>query len=91
MGTAVTFYGGGVRQGRFGLPSLIELAPKLETPWLGLYGELDKGIPIEEVEELREAATGAPAPTEIIRYPGRGLRPALTATLSSGRVSPAAG
>jgi carboxymethylenebutenolidase len=68
VGAAVTFYGGGVRQGRFGLPSLIELAPKLRTPWLGLYGDLDKGIPIEEVEELREAVTAAPVPTEIVRY-----------------------
>ena len=35
LGAAVTFYGGGVAEGRFGLPSLIEQAPTLETPWLG--------------------------------------------------------
>src|SRR5947199_1106541 len=29
LGAAVTFYGGGVTQGRFGLPSLVELAPSL--------------------------------------------------------------
>jgi carboxymethylenebutenolidase len=68
VGAAVTFYGGGVREGRFGLPSLIELAPTLQTPWLGLYGDLDKGIPIEDVEQLRLAVKAATVPTEIIRY-----------------------
>jgi carboxymethylenebutenolidase len=65
---AVTFYGGGVLQGRFGLPSLVELSPGLQTPWLGLYGDLDKGIPPEQVEELRRAADEAPVPTKIVRY-----------------------
>jgi carboxymethylenebutenolidase len=69
LGAAVTFYGGGVLEGRFGLPSLIELAPKLQAPWLGLYGDLDKGIPAAQVEQLRGAAKGAPMPTEIVRYP----------------------
>jgi carboxymethylenebutenolidase len=68
VGAAVTFYGGGVDQGRFGLPSLVEQAPNLKTPWLGLYGDVDKGIPIEEVEHLREAVSGAPVATEIVRY-----------------------
>jgi carboxymethylenebutenolidase len=68
LGAAVTFYGGGVAKGRFGLPSLIDLAPKLRSPWLGLYGDLDKGIPVEEVERLREAAATAPVPTEVVRY-----------------------
>ena len=67
-GAAVTFYGGGVGQGRFGLPSLIELAPSLKTPWLGLYGDLDKGIPTEEVEQLRDAVSRASVPTEIMRF-----------------------
>jgi len=69
LGAAVTFYGGGVAEGRFGLPSLVEQAPKLQTPWLGLYGDLDKGIPSAEVEELREATAGVAGPTEIVRYP----------------------
>jgi carboxymethylenebutenolidase len=69
VGAAVTFYGGGVIEGRFGLPSLVELAPKLQAPWLGLYGDLDKGIPPTQVEELRSAVKNAPVPTEIVRYP----------------------
>jgi carboxymethylenebutenolidase len=70
LGAAVTFYGGGVTEGRFGLPSLVEQAPGLGAPWLGLYGDLDAGIPVEQVEALREAAAGATVPTEIVRYEG---------------------
>lgn len=68
LGAAVSFYGGGISQGRFGLPSLIELARSLATPWLGLFGDQDKGIPVEEVEQLRAAAAAAPVDTEIVRY-----------------------
>jgi carboxymethylenebutenolidase len=68
LGAAVTFYGGGVVEGRFGMPSLIEMAPKLKAPWLGLYGDLDQGIPVKNVELLREALTKASVPTEILRY-----------------------
>jgi carboxymethylenebutenolidase len=69
LGAAVTFYGGGVSTGRFGLPPLVELAPALRTPWLGLYGDRDRGIPVEDVEALREATAAAPVETEIVRYP----------------------
>ena len=68
LGAAVTFYGGGVAEGRFGFPSLSDLAPGLRTPWLGLYGDLDKGIPPEQVEDLRTAAAKAPVATEVVRY-----------------------
>jgi carboxymethylenebutenolidase len=69
VGAAVTFYGGGVTKGRFGLPSLVELAPRLTVPWLGLYGDLDTGIPVEDVEALRAAAASSSASTEVVRYP----------------------
>lgn len=72
LGAAVTFYGSGIADGRFGAPPLLELAPKLKTPWLGCYGDQDKGIPVEQVEALREAAAGAPVDTEIVRYPDAG-------------------
>jgi len=72
MGAAVTFYGGGVAQGRFGLPSLVELAPGLQTPWLGLFGDQDTGIPVEQVESLRVAVSAAPVETEVVRYPDAG-------------------
>ncbi len=69
LGAAVTFYGGGVTQGRFGFPSLIEMAPKLQTPWLGLYGDADQSIPLTEVEVLRKAAAKSGVPTDVKRYP----------------------
>jgi carboxymethylenebutenolidase len=68
IGAAVTFYGGGVAKGRFGLPSLVELAPALRAPWLGLYGDRDTGIPVDEVEQLRAAAAASDQPNEIVRY-----------------------
>lgn len=78
LGAAVTFYGGGIREGRRGFAPLEELAPKLKTPWLGLYGDRDlpseygHGIPVVEVEALRAAALLAPVETEVVRYPEAG-------------------
>jgi carboxymethylenebutenolidase len=72
IGAAVTFYGSGLVEGRFGFPPLIEAAPGIRAPWLGLYGDQDKGIPPEQVEHLAEAAGKAEVPTEVIRYPDAG-------------------
>ncbi len=68
LGAAVTYYGGGITQGRFGGPPIIELAPKFKTPWLGLYGDADQSIPFTEVEMLRRAAKKASVPTDVVRY-----------------------
>ena len=69
LGAAVTFYGGGVGEGRFGYPSCIDAAPDLKAPWLGLYGDRDQGIPVDEVEALRVAVKPLAVDTEIVRYP----------------------
>jgi carboxymethylenebutenolidase len=69
IGAAVTFYGGGVTKGRFGLRALVDEVADLRAPWLGLYGDLDKGIPVEDVEQLRDAASAVELPTEVVRYP----------------------
>jgi carboxymethylenebutenolidase len=68
----VTFYGSGIfRERTPTMPALIGGIPEMRTPWLGLYGDADRGIPVEEVEELREAlGEGAGVPWEIVRYPG---------------------
>jgi carboxymethylenebutenolidase len=68
IGAAASFYGGGVATGRFGFPPLLELAADLTCPWLGLYGDLDQSIPVDQVEALREAARVATVTTEIVRY-----------------------
>lgn len=71
-GAAVTFYGSGVSAGRFGFRSMSGLAVEVQSPWLGLYGDLDPGIPIDEVEKLRTAVANASVPTSVIRYADAG-------------------
>jgi carboxymethylenebutenolidase len=72
LGAAVGFYGGGIVTGRSeAMGSLLSLVPTMRTPWLGLFGDADGSIPVEDVERLREElADHAPVDTEIVRYPG---------------------
>ncbi|MBC6463806.1 dienelactone hydrolase family protein [Actinomadura sp. HBU206391] len=72
VAAVVTWYGGGVAKGRFGLPPLIDLAPSLNRPWLGLYGDLDHSIDPADVTRLGESVNSAPVTTELIRYPDAG-------------------
>jgi carboxymethylenebutenolidase len=72
LAAAVTFYGGGVAQGRFGMPALVDMGSELQTPWLGLYGDQDQSIPVEQVEALRVATGRASVPTEVVRYADAG-------------------
>ncbi len=73
VGAAVSFYGGGVRTPYWdGIPPLVRLAPALRAPWLGLYGEQDTLISVDEIDALRTAAGTATVPTELISYPGAG-------------------
>lgn len=69
LGAAISFYGAGIAQSRFGFPPLFDLAPTLQSPWLGLFGDLDTSIPIPEVEGLEKAVADAPVDTEVVRYP----------------------
>jgi carboxymethylenebutenolidase len=72
LGAAVTFYGGGIVEPELGVPPLLDLAPDLRTPWLGLYGDLDRLAPVEEVERLRSAAARSPVPTALHQYADAG-------------------
>ncbi|HSO96038.1 MAG TPA: dienelactone hydrolase family protein [Acidimicrobiia bacterium] len=73
LGAAVGFYGGGIAaKGALPYPALIDEAPGLRTPWLGLFGDQDASIRVEDVERLREALRAAPVPTEVVRYPDAG-------------------
>jgi carboxymethylenebutenolidase len=69
VGAAVSFYGGGIAEGRFGIPPLLELAPQLRCPWLGTFGDQDQTIRVDQVEALRVATETASVATEIVRYP----------------------
>src|SRR5205807_745524 len=60
--------GGTAAAGGLPFPPLIGESSSLQTPWLGLFGDLDKGISVESVEELRAALGAAPVDAEIVRY-----------------------
>jgi carboxymethylenebutenolidase len=68
LGAAVTFYGGGITEGRFGFPPLVEAIRGLQAPWLGLFGAQDQSIPVDEVRALETAADDAEWPTEVVVY-----------------------
>ncbi|MCK9928977.1 dienelactone hydrolase family protein [Frankia sp. Mgl5] len=71
LGAAVSFYGGAVSTPYWtGAPPLLDVADQLRTPWLGLYGENDTWVTLDEIRSLRAAAARAPVPTELISYPG---------------------
>jgi carboxymethylenebutenolidase len=50
--------------------SPIELAPEMNAPVLGLYGEADQGIPVTQVDTLKGALQAAGKTFEIKIYPG---------------------
>jgi carboxymethylenebutenolidase len=71
LGAAVGFYGGGIVTGRFPqFPPIVERSASLRTPWLGLFGDEDASIPVDDVEQLRRALRAAPVETEVVRYAG---------------------
>lgn len=73
LGAAVGFYGGGIAsKGMLPFDPLIDEAATLKTPWLGLFGDEDASIPVDDVEKLREALQAAPVDNDVVRYPGAG-------------------
>ncbi len=70
---SVTFYGGGVGKSRWpGVPAGLESGAQLRCPWLGLYGDKDRSITVDEVERLRTVAEATGMPTSIVRYANAG-------------------
>ncbi|MGH3965516.1 MAG: dienelactone hydrolase family protein [Pseudonocardiaceae bacterium] len=68
LGAAVTVDGVGVMQPVAPtLPALVEAAPELRCPWLGLYGPGSE-IPDPEVHKLRDAAHSAQVATDLVHY-----------------------
>jgi carboxymethylenebutenolidase len=73
LGAAVGFYGGGIVTGRFPqFPPLVSEVGSLQTPWLGLFGDQDGSIPVDDVEALRGELSKAKVDTEIVRYADAG-------------------
>jgi len=48
----------------------LELVGELKAPVLGLYGSADQGIPVSDVEKMREALKTAGKPGELVVYDG---------------------
>jgi carboxymethylenebutenolidase len=72
LGASVTYYGGGLSKPRFGFPPLLEVAGDLRCPWQGHFGDRDQGIPVADVEALRDAVGTAAVEAEVHRYPDAG-------------------
>jgi carboxymethylenebutenolidase len=70
LGAAVGFYGGGIVTARFPqFPALVDRTAELRTPWLGLFGDEDGSIPVEDVEALRARLDEvAQVPHQVVRY-----------------------
>lgn len=47
----------------------LDVAVSLKAPVLGLYGGSDQGIPLETVEQMKQALRAADSPSTIIVYP----------------------
>ncbi|MBF6173418.1 dienelactone hydrolase family protein [Nocardia blacklockiae] len=58
-----------------GADALVRAVPRLQAPWLGLYGADDPATPAHEIEGLRDAAARAPVATLLVSYPGLHHRP----------------
>jgi carboxymethylenebutenolidase len=65
----VAFYGA-LDGSRLGIPSPVELAPRMRGPILGLFGGADAGIPQEQIDAFDAALTDAGAEHEFVVYPG---------------------
>jgi len=67
----VAFYGSLVDpQNPLWPKSPIQLAPEMKAPVLGLYGDADQGIPVSQVEQMKEALKAAGKTAEFKIYPG---------------------
>jgi carboxymethylenebutenolidase len=66
LGAAVTVGGIGVVEPLAAtLPALVDIAPELRCPWLGIYPQ-DGGVPEDDVHKLRDAAHSARIATDLV-------------------------
>lgn len=70
LGAAVSVGGQGGKE----LAALTEIASRLSSPWLGIFGDAGDAPAAAEVELLREAAAKSGAVTNVVRYPGANHR-----------------
>ena len=60
---------GPLKPGGYPRTAPIELVKDLKAPVLGLYGGQDKGIPAQDVDDMRAAIKAGGKQAEIIVYP----------------------
>lgn len=66
LGAAVTVGGIGVAQPLAAtVPALVDIAPELRCPWLGIYGQ-DGAVTEDDVHKLRDAAHSARIATDLV-------------------------
>ncbi|MFP5021014.1 dienelactone hydrolase family protein [Pseudonocardia phyllosphaerae] len=72
LGAAVTVAGEGIDTppGR-SVPALVEVAPELTCPWLGIYSENTASA---SIARLRDAAEKSEVATDVVVYPSTGYR-----------------
>lgn len=69
LGAAVTVAGPGILDPLSGsLPALVDIGGELTCPWLGLYGDDDPRVPVDEVEKLRESVGASGVATDVVRF-----------------------
>jgi carboxymethylenebutenolidase len=66
----VAFYGSLIDKNDAAPKSSIDLAPDVKEPVLGLYGEEDTGIKVEQVQQMEAALKAAGKTAEFHEYPG---------------------
>ncbi len=71
VAAAASFYGGGIAapQGMGGKPSTIGRTPKIRGRILCLFGEKDGFIPLDQVEQIKDALAKAGTRHEVVVYP----------------------
>lgn len=65
----IGFYAG-LNRTRGAVMPVLEFAPRIECPVLGLFGGADQGIPVEQVHQFESDLNSAGIPNEIVLYPG---------------------
>ena len=72
LGAAVTVAGGGIEKPpTASVPALVDAAPELTCPWLGIYSEANDSAALDR---LRTAAEGSGVATNVVVYPSTGYR-----------------
>jgi carboxymethylenebutenolidase len=66
----IGFYGVPVGPGRNDVPAPADVADKIESPVLGLFGAADEGIPASAIATFESALKAAGVEHRLIAYPG---------------------